>query len=152
MEAVKQKSVQDLYDVRVQLTESARTSYFVTIPAETAYKDILKPEYWKHVCKKFGRFTRIELTTDDQQYYAELLVLDTGPTWAVVKELSYHDLNNIEIIKAAEKHAEYEMKWRGPHYKWSVLRKSDSAVIKEQFEQKNQAALFLQEYIRTINR
>ena len=150
--AEKQSTPQELFEARLLLAESAFTHYFVTIPALTPYSEILKPEYWVHVTKKLGKFTRLTVTTDDMEYYADLLVLDVGPTWAVVKELQKFDLNNVAVLKAAKKNQDFSLSYRGPHYKWSVIRNKDKAVIKEGFVRQEQAASFLNEYIKTITR
>jgi len=156
MEAPKAKETPELFGARVQYSETARNSFFITIPAETPIDAVLQPAYWKHVSKKFSPYTRIEVVTDDGEYFAELLVLNAGDNWAVVKKLSYHDLNNVADIKEAEKHNGLELKYRGPHYKWCVMRKNPENnqmdVIKEGFDRKEEAARELAQYARTISR
>lgn len=138
---------------RIQIGEAARNVYFVTVEPHTTKEELMDPSFWAHVAPKLTPFSRLEVTTDDVQYFLELLVVNCGTKWAVVKELKYLTLNGDEdFIEFENKMAEYEIKWKGPKLKFSVIRKKDNETMKDSMGSKEEAATFLREYIKVINK
>jgi hypothetical protein len=144
--------IPDLLDSRVMLAEGLRNIYQATVDPSVQREDLLNPKMWKHVARKFQPYTRIEVVTDDGQYYCELLVTSCGNNWASVKELSYTDLRQSEIVAESSVMNEYVVLWKGPVLKFAVIRKSDGESIKSGMGSKEEANRYFDEYIRTISR
>jgi len=136
---------------RMKSGDFVRTLWVVTAEQGTTKEDIMNPSYWSHVAAQFRPYDRIEVRVDDGVYFAELLILACDRTWAKVKELSFHSLTNsdVSMTQAEEEMAEFEVLWKGPVNKFSVIRKSDSTVIKNKME-KDEANKFLAGYKKTI--
>lgn len=120
--------------------EFSRNLWTVTPEPGTAFETVLKPEYWAHVAKKLRRGDRIEVLSEDNSYFAELIVLSAAPLWAKVAVL-----RNVELATAPKAEAsqdDFEIKHRGK-MKWSVLRKSDKAILKEGLDTREQAEAWL---------
>lgn len=144
--------VVELMNSRVQPAETMRNVFQVCVEPNTPKEALKEPSYWKHVASRLEPYTRLEVVTDDNEYYAEFLVLDSGSNWALVKELLFIELNDKQIIQEAEKQIAFEIAYKGPHRKFAVLRKEDGEIIKDGFQKKEQAATFLQEYVKVINK
>lgn len=136
---------------RMQSGDFVRNLWVVTAEQGTTKEDILTPSYWSHVASQFRPYDRIEVRVDDGTYFAELLILSCDRTWAKVKELSFNSLTTSDVsqTQASEEMAEFDIQWKGPVNKWSVIRKSDDAVIKNKME-KEEAGKFLIGYKKTI--
>jgi len=132
---------------RMPLAESARVVFHLTVPQNVTREDMKDPEFWKHVSVQFKPTYRIEVIDDEQTFFAEYLVLDAGKNWAVVEELRY-----IEFKKHITPQIDigYEVKYKGPHHKFCVIRKSDGEMIKSQMG-KEDAHRSLGEYIKAVN-
>ena len=117
---------------KVTEAEFLRHAWLVIIPFGTLPEDLLKPEYWAHVAAQLRPRERIEAHSIDGTWFAEYLVLGVDRTWAKVHMLSKHSLTTPDIaLSQAEAVSPYEVKWRGPVAKWSIVRKSDNAVQAE---------------------
>lgn len=121
-----------------RLKEAAHyyTSYAVVLPAGIPLDEALKPAFWSHVASKLRQHDTIRIIPEEGGYFAEALVLSSGRGFTKVKLL-----HNIPLDDEAELESDgpIEVKWRGPHSKWSLIRKSDGAVIKENIVEKADA-------------
>lgn len=136
---------------RLSVDDYARTVFVATVEHGTTREDLTRPDFWSPVAVKMRPWDKIEVRTDDGTFYAELLVLSCDRTWAIVKELAFVALGNKDIseTKAAAVDSGYEVRFRGPHAKWTVIRKSDESVIKDGMS-KDEANQYLAQYTRTI--
>jgi len=144
----------ELMPARIQVAEAMRQVYQVTVEAGTPRSALTNPQFWKHVSRnyQFAPYTRLEVATDDCEYFVELIVLSAGDNWAKVQEIRFIELGNSDIIKEASKMLELEVKYKGPHLKYCVQRKSDGERIKEGFQSKEDASRYLIEYSRTMTK
>lgn len=124
---------------RMKEAEFWRTLWVVNAEPGTTKKDLLKPDYWAHVASRFKPLDRLEVRSDDGSFVAEYLVLTCERTYAKVKEIHWYDLEGKEVGVPDEALEEFEHRWRGPHGKWSVVRKSDDALMIEQLPNKETA-------------
>lgn len=138
-----------LNPARLAQGEYVRTVHVATAEQGTAEEDLINPAYWAHVASKMRPWDRIEVRSDDGTFYAELLVLDSSRTWARVKLLKFLPLTSADVSQT-QADDEYEIKFRGPVLRWSVVRRLDNAVIKEAMQNKDEAAAFLAQYQRTV--
>lgn len=103
---------------------------------------ITKPEYFTHVSKRLRPMDKIEVYAEDMSFYAELLVIDAGSTWAKT-----FVLRNVSLLKGSPAPAsdtdKYIVSYRGLHKKFSVVRKADQEVVKDGFQSKDEANTWL---------
>lgn len=143
--------IPDLLDSHIQLAAQVRFEFLVTVLPEITREDLRKPEFWKHVSRKFEPYTKLEVVTEDGQYYCELLVTSCGRNWAAVKEISYTDLTSSSVDPVTAEDG-YEIIHKGPIQKYCVVRKSDNEVIHTSIPSKDAAFRFMADYIKTITK
>ncbi len=129
--------------------EHVRETWCITAAFGTRREDIENPSYWAHVAQKLRPKSKIEVFTEDGSFYAEYLVLSSDKTWAKVLNLRFVDLKKLATIP--EEQAKtitdgYEIKFRGPK-KWSVIRKSDRAVLQEGLHSEQDAGKWLEVHL-----
>ncbi len=136
----------NLLQNRIRLAEYARSVWCVTPEPSVSFEEILKPEYWTHVSKQLLPGARIEVLPDDNSWFAELIVRSSNDNSVQVAVLRHVKLDapvpatEAEQAKAADP---YEIKHRGGAG-WSVIRKSDKAVVYEKGQSRAEAERFLE--------
>lgn len=132
---------------RVKLTEFARQSHHVVPEEGTKFDDILREEYWAAVAVGFKPGDLIEIHAEDGSFFAELYVRACGRNWAKMALLRKVEL---EPIEAAVASPEFEAAWKGPHRKFAVIRLSDSAIIRDGFETREQAGEYIKSHTKAL--
>lgn len=125
------------------LAEFKRNAFCGLVEKGVRPEDVLNPAYWAYHAAKLKPWDRIELRAEDGTWFGEYLVLGCDRTWARVFPLRVSMLTASDVaetqaaIANTPKTADqgsgadlYEIKFRGPK-KWSVVRKSDNAVMAE---------------------
>lgn len=130
------EKIRQIYPNRMPLAETARNLWVMTCEEGTTREDINNTNYWNHVAKMLRPGDKIEVRTDESAFYAEFYVVSCGKNWAKVKELCFHDLAKVPITDST---GGFEVKWKGPHRKWAVLRISDGEVVSEKHEDQETA-------------
>lgn len=133
---------------RLQLAEHATTTYFHTPELGVSLKDVCAPSYWTHVSRIMRPGDKIELLSPMGDWWALLIVRMTGKVEASVSVLQHVTLDKAEAISTPQ--SPYEVKWRGPTAKWSIIRKEDGGVVKEQIEQREQAELWVKNHEKAM--
>lgn len=128
--------------------EYSRPDYRVIIREQgVTPDDVLQPSYWANVgelLKSGGHpFPIVEIIWADGSRYMRLLVVDCGPLWAKVKVLENVEFG-AETADAASMAEgadieDFEVVYKGPVNKWSVLRKKDQEYVLKGFEDKTRA-------------
>lgn len=134
--------------VSLQLAQHRRNVWSIIVQENVGISDILKPEFWAHVAERLKSRDRIEVMAIDNSFYAELFVLNTGNQWAAVDllvEKRFISEEEAGELSVHEKAQDFYIKFCGPVAKWCVLRKSDKASMKTQFEVKPEAEKWLLE-------
>jgi hypothetical protein len=145
----KEVRVSPLAPARRTGAEFANNDHRVTVEQGVTMEDVVKPDFWAHVAPKLRPYDEIRLCTDDGMFYARLLVLSVGRNWAKVFTLEVHELTTKDVdMSQAEAFDGYEVKYRGPHCKFSVVRKSDSEVVKEGLGTKSEAHAWLADHVK----
>lgn len=135
---------------RMRGAEYERAVHVVTVEQGVSRETLKEPTFWAQVASKLRPWGRLEVRSDDGTFYAEYLVLACDRTWARVHELSYVSLTDADI-SLTQAGDNYELKWRGPHLKWSAIRKTDSVALQEGFQTKDEAKLWLDGHIKTVS-
>ncbi len=144
-EVVKPKIAPRLTPDRIKGAEFARVVYAITPAAGTEVEHLFKPEYWAHVANKLQPHSRIEAISEENTWFAELLVISSGPSWAKVRLLRYAQLEDTFVGETTSENL-YEVTWGGVKARFRVVRKSDKVVIKEGFTTKIEAHKWMQDY------
>lgn len=113
--------------------EGIREIWSSTAAFGVTREDIENPGYWAHVASRLRSKAKIEVHAEDGSFYAEYLVINSDKTWAKVICLRFIDLKEIAKITTEQEasiFSGYDIKFRGPR-RWSVVRKSDNAVLQE---------------------
>lgn len=127
-----ERTITQLNPIRLKGAEYERITWVVTAHEHTEPSDLLRPDYWAHVAAKLGPWHRIEARANDGSWYGEYLVLEAGRSWARVKMLHIWPLTTTDVaLSQAAQMTPFEVMFRGPHNLWSVIRKSDKAVMHE---------------------
>lgn len=134
---------------RVQAADHGRNVWLVTSETGDHPEDFLEASYWANVSKDFRPFDHVEVRTDDGTYWAEFLVLASDRTWAKLHLLREARL---ALVDEVETSPEFKVLWKGPHKKFCVIRISDSSAVHEGEQEKGQAVLWLEGYLRTIGK
>lgn len=145
----KKRAVPMIPQGRMQLAEHGRNVWFIIAESSEHPQDFLEPEFYAHVAKDLAPMDRIEITTDDGQYWAELLVHTCDRTWAKV-----HLLREVkmEAVEQPSDDGSYEVRYLGKHRKWCVIRASDKSTLREGEPDKATAVAWLENYKRTVGR
>ncbi len=130
--------------------EFRRTVWVAVAEAGTTIEDIQNPEYWSFHSQKLSPWDKIEVQWEDMTKYAEVMVLDCAKTWAKVyvlreDQIAKGRLREETDVAVARILASHEVMHRGPR-KWSVVRKSDREVIKEDIELRDDAEEWLKKF------
>lgn len=125
-----------LNDSRLKQAEFTRTIYQAVPEAGTPLENLLTTDCWAHVARRLKPTDRIEVLPEDGSYYAELMVLDCGRTWAKVAVINRVELQ--PVTKMAEG-AAYRVEWAGPHARFRVARVTDGEVMQDKFQTREQA-------------
>lgn len=115
----------------------------------TVPDDLLVPGYWANVARDLRPCDEIIVMPEDMAWRAHVFVQAAGRNEAVVRMLSVVMLD--EVAEVAED-AVYEVKWRGPARKFSVVKRADGAVVKEDFPVREQAAKWMQSHMTAMAR
>lgn len=136
--------------------EHVSTRYSARIPQGVDPDDLLMPAFWAHQAMKLRPMDEIRAHAEDGTWVAYFLVLDCSRTWAKLHRLALHRLTTADVSQsqASEEEvkamiAEHTVAFRGQH-KWSVIRKSDRAVLLEGKEEKPEAIKWLEAHVRSL--
>lgn len=127
----KRMQAQALLPSRMKECEFERTLWVITAHENTRPEDLMEPDYWTHVAERLKPWDKIEARADDGSWYAELLVLDVSRRWATVHALRIDHLTTKDLSLSKALSDDYAVEWKGPAHKFSVVRKSDGALLHE---------------------
>jgi hypothetical protein len=150
---------------KIQLSRLQKKNHFsvewvITCEYGTLVKDLLRPEFYCNIANKINKNDTIRAIFEDGSYLVDLLVIEVDkqnitPVWIKPiitnlidieksKQFSLDAVKEPKEQKKQDDNIDFEdpnviIKFRGPIIKWSVLRKSDKAVLREKIESKEQA-------------
>lgn len=124
---------------KLMFAEYAVVTHFHSPKMGVTMEDMQNPSYWAHVARDLRPGHKIEVLAEDMSYWAMLIVRDVGRVEASVAPLQVVDLDGgAELAKDGDDGL--EVKWRGPHAKFSVIRKDGGDILKDGFQTKDAAA------------
>ena len=142
-----------IYEYQMRLSESVVLDYFVSVDEHVSREDLKSENFWKHVAPKLKPFTKLRVAAEDGSFYSELLVLNAGHNWAVVREILYLDLvkSSEKAMELVETSQPYITQYKGTIRKWCIVRQSDGSVIQDGIENKDQAFAALSDYLKVVS-
>lgn len=147
------KLVRAMESSRFRECDYERTVYVATAFEDTTAEDMLKPEYWVHVASKLKPWDRIEARANDGTWWAEFMVLETGRAFARVTMMRQINLTTTDVAQSQNSALiEYQVLWRGPHCKWSVIRNSDKQVLHEGNGSRDGAETWLKNHLVAMSK
>ncbi len=129
--------------------------------SQTSIDDILDPKYWVNVSRKMLPGDDVICQWEDFSMQARLTVIDSGDNWAKVALLPGYPLDlsgdtedaiKTRVEQQAKEDQEYEVVFKGPVNKWSVIRRKDKEYITKYHQQRKSAEEFLADYKRSLMR
>lgn len=145
--AEQQKRSPVISEGRFKLAEYDRQEWIANCEYGTTVEDILDPSYWSMSTLRIKPYDHIEARAEDGSWIAHLIVTGVDRSWAkvVIDRVIKLTTSDVSMTQAAAKH---EVSWKGPQYKYSVIRLSDSERIKEGFQSKDEAYAWMREHER----
>lgn len=126
-----------LNDGDFQDVEFKNRTHLAEPDAAHNYDALFSPLYWSNVAKKMQVKDVIRVIPKGMAYFAELLVVEVGPTtdrpgapFARVIQLRKIDLSAKKKAAVLEPITGFKIKDRGPKG-WSVIRLAGNSVVKE---------------------
>lgn len=166
------KQTARLKNNNIRREEYATSRWAINVPAGTTLKDLVSPDFYTNIASQLRKNDYIRALFDDGSHVVDLLVVEVDtknqtPVW--VKTIITNLVNIAEahaqtaiIAKTEENtkeveskknpeisHPDYEIKFRGIR-KHSIIRKSDSTVLQDNFLTKEAANDALKELIEKL--
>ena len=143
-----------LMPTELQQGEFALLTWVVTPEIGTTIETVLKPEYWSHVAKSLKPWHRIEVRDPGFGWIAYLRVKDAGAQWANVHlegivELARKAAPAVPPLEMPDT-SDFEIKWRGPVARWSIIRVVDKVTMVENIKHKDEAIVWLRSYLAKV--
>lgn len=135
---------------QLQGDEFAMRRFVHRAPIGIRLQQLLEQEYWSHVSQDMTPYSEVSVRAEDGTFYAKLLVLDCGRSWARMQVLGHWPLTTADVAQSqsqAPKAVDFKIEYKGPNRKYVVLRLSDQAAIHEGEARKEGAEIWLKEYI-----
>lgn len=137
-----------LHESRFRQGEVARNVWRVTPENSTPYEAVLDRHYWLNIARHLRVGDTIEVVPEGNAYWALLFVgyVDTPelPRAADVSEIYYRALS----FATKPLSADYDIEWRGPNGKFTLVSKATKAVLQGKFESKELAAAWLEDHLK----
>lgn len=135
---------------RFGVAEFKRTDHVADLPLSVTLEQAMEPSYWAHVAADMSPGDHIELRAEDGAWHAYLIVAYCERNYAkVVLDRVVKMLVDTSIPISSQKH---RVDWKGNLHKHSVIRLSDSEIIKDGFRTKEEAAIWMAEHEKTVGR
>lgn len=134
---------------RTRLAEYERQEWIHNAELGVTVEDIMLPAYWAHMAELMNVYDHIEVRIDDGAWIAYLIVTARDRNWARVKLREKIDLveDNQAAPAATIKHS---VEWKGPQFKWTVIRLADGEKVRTGCASKEEAANWMREHERTV--
>jgi hypothetical protein len=133
---------------RMRLAEYDRQDWVANIQFGVTIEDIQTPGYWAHLASQLKPYDHIEARAEDGSWIAYLVVTGCDRAWAKVAVDRVIKLTTADVALSQE--PQHKVEWKGPQYRFSVIRLSDSEKIKDGFMTKDEAHAWMVEHERVV--
>ena len=143
--------IRPITDSRVKLNRGgqANNEWFVTAEANTPVESVFDPSFWAHVAERMRPYDIVVVAVDDEAWFLQAIVRSTMPQSVFLKALPGYPMpleESLDMTFADQ----YEVKWRGPHALWSVMRLSDNKPVAEKMQSREAAHRWLTQNGRSL--
>jgi hypothetical protein len=155
---------------RLQKQRHFSVGWVITCEHGTEVNDLIRPEFYCDIANQINKHDTIRAIFEDGSYVVDLLVIDIDkqnltPLWLKTIITNLIDVQKAQnfSIEEGKKQPKKEddvsvdfddpfviIKFRGPIKKWSVLRKGDNAVLRENVNSKEEVITIAQELSKTL--
>jgi hypothetical protein len=132
--------------------DNRRNFWALDLPADAEREDLERPSFWSHEAAKMKAGDRVEARWEHGQKWADLLVMSSSAGAVRMHIIHFMEQDGAAADEPGGDLTLVEVKWRGPTAKFSVIRLSDSMLIKDGFADKIDAMKFARDYEKTITR
>ena len=130
------------------LIEHAVRRFNAVVPGN--YADNLEdPHLWVHVAPKMEMGCEVRCVADDYSFLAYGICTFHQGSTVKIKIYEFHELDAVDQEEMADEAADFEVKLRGPR-KWSIVKKSDGSIVKEDMATQLEAMRELDEYKKAL--
>ena len=125
--------------------KSVVSEWIFDAPAGSKAEDYLEPSSFKHVATEMRMRPRDSVRIDclDGSWMAEYMVLHVGPHHAKLKLLPGYPLMLEDLAEEVDKSDVFTAVWKGPAARWCAQRISDGEIVKNKFQTKEQAVVWI---------
>ena len=134
---------------RLFLSSHASRVYRHTAEHSEKPEDVSNPAYFAHVAKQLSFGDKIEVMAEDGSWYREVVVRATGLNEVITGLLSHVDFSGPAETESPD--MPYEIKYRGPHRRYSIIRKSDGEAIRDDLQTKEAAGQWLKNHMAVVH-
>lgn len=145
VQEVKQPERAPVSLARYSMFEHTNATHVITAEPGTTLEDLLVPNFWSFVAVRFHPRDKIHVNWEDGSAYAELLVLDRNRISASVDVLIHRTYGPSVPFATVDG---WEVKFRGPHKKWSVINQKSRQVLHEGLETEAEAMSALARHLK----
>ena len=128
----------------VEEAVAARNIWQVKPEIAAKVEDLLNPDYWAHVARRFRAGDRIEAVPDDRHYFAEFFVLAASSNWAKVILLRHEVLIKDNETTMTDG---FSIGFAGAH-KWRVTRGDE--ILSKGHDDKTAASKWLADHMKEL--
>lgn len=111
------------------LIEHAVRRFNAVVPGNLA-DNLEDPNLWVNVANKMEMGCEVRCVADDMSFVANGICTFVQGSTVKIKIYEFHELDAVDQVAMADEAADFEIKLRGPR-KWSIVKKSDGSIVKE---------------------
>lgn len=130
----------------IRFGETARNVHVVPIPPKVKIEDVMDPDFWAHCTGLFREGDKIECRSQDNAWYAELMVASVGTLLVKMWRLLYVELGEAASGVPRRATSEFVVNLGGPQ-RWRVVRLADKAPIHIGEPTKEEAERWLAKFV-----
>jgi len=127
----------------MQVADHSQQRWGVKLQPNHVFEDVLNPAFWSIQANRFTQGDLIDIRTEDGRFYAEAYVTDVYNTGVKLQILRHVQLDG--HIEGKVETAGYTVEWKGPSWKFCVIRKIDGAIMVKNLTTKEAAADWLED-------
>lgn len=141
--------VRKLPESRFRLAEQVRNVWNIVPEEGTSFDALKDPAYWAHNARRMRPGDLIEVVPDEETYWALLRVVKVGAAGVAVSVLMHETAEAAAEIPSGLAQ-DYEVKWKGPHHRYTVLRKGTRDAIQTGFGSEAEAAKWIVDNAKSL--
>lgn len=123
--------------------EFARNVWCLTVALGTKAEHLKDSRFWVNLAAMLKIGDHLEVMPQDGAWYAHLIIRNIDRTQVKTGLITFVEFEDAAV--PSQDIGDFEIKWRGPKLRFGVIRKSDQAVLRENFQTKTEAVVWAAE-------